>query len=216
MRLPGHTPAGVFFPDQLPGPHLFGTSDLFSPEGHRRWSISNPTGRLHPKTASLGALRWLLNETAGAQRFRGILREDSRRPPWLYPGSRLLEPSTHSLAQKGRGGGKVLPQVDLQRGETHRSPRRITCPPRNRRTSAAESSEASSPPPARPAPPAPCCALQGARGPDGRPRQRPFLEGLKPSGGARAGERADDRCSRLAPQHFRATPVYKEDALFVS
>lgn len=85
-RLPGHTAEGVSFPDQLPGPHLFGTPDLFSPEGHRRWSISNPTGRLHPKTASLGALRWLLNEAVGAQRFRGILKEDSRRPPRLYPG----------------------------------------------------------------------------------------------------------------------------------
>lgn len=57
-----------------------------------------------------------------AQWFRGILKEDSRRPR-LYPGvSRLLEPSTHSLAQKGQGWGKVLSQVDLQRGEIPHSP----------------------------------------------------------------------------------------------
>lgn len=87
--------------------------------------------------------------------------------------------------------------------------------PRMRRTSAAERSEAV--PLLQPVRlPPPRAAPSGDRSPDGRPRQRPFLEGLKPSCGARAGEGAEDRCSRLAPQHFRATPVYKGDALFVS
>ena len=100
---------------------------------------------------------------------RGSEESRSRTPDGLLgftPGSRLLEPSAHSLAQKGQGGGKVLSQVDLQRGETHHSPRRDHLLPR---LGCAEH------PPQRglrPAPllqpvrlpPAPCCALHGDRG----------------------------------------------------
>ena len=71
-RLTGHTPARVSFPDQLPGPHLFGTSDLFHLKVTESGASPTTPGRLHPKTASLGAPRWLLNETVDAQRFRGI------------------------------------------------------------------------------------------------------------------------------------------------
>lgn len=48
-RLTGHTPSRVSFPDQLPGPHLFGTFDLFHLKVTEGGASPTTPGRLQPQ-----------------------------------------------------------------------------------------------------------------------------------------------------------------------
>ena len=125
------------------------------------------------------------------------------------PGSRLFDPSTHSLARREGGGRWTVPsQGDLQRGRP--TPRAL---PFDRVTGFGTAEAQPQQRGLRADPllqPAPLPAAL-------RPPRWPWrsLVCPKPRRGARAREGAEDRSSPPR-QDFRAAPVYREDALSLS